>query len=137
MSRNKYAMRRSKMNKNTPYKSNFEYGTAQNLKKRRVKFKYESKKIKYVKPATTHTYTPDFELPNGIIVETKGKFTAEDRYKHLCVRESNPELDIRFVFQRAKQPIRKGSPTTYGDWATENGFKWADKEVPKEWIKEL
>jgi hypothetical protein len=38
------------------------------------------------------------------------------------VRARNPGLDIRIVFMNARKPIRKGSETSYGDWATANGF---------------
>ena len=58
------------------------------------------------------TYTPDFELPNGIIIESKGRFVAADRKKHLLVQKQHPELDIRFVFSNSKAKISKGSKTT-------------------------
>ena len=38
----------------------------------------------------------------------------------------------------AKSKIRKGSPTTYGEWATKKGFIWADwktQKIPKDWLK--
>lgn len=116
-----------------PFKSNFEYGIAVNLRKRKVKFEYESKRIGYTK---SHSYTPDFILPNGIIIEAKGRFTGEDRAKHLLIKEQHPEYDIRFVFQRAQQPLRKGSPKTYADWCDEHGYQWSDKTIPIKWIKE-
>ena len=99
-----------------------------------AKFQYESMKIKYQKKPST--YTPDIVLPNGIIVEIKGYFDAEDRAKHLLIQEQQPELDIRFVFQVAKKKIHKASPTTYADWATKHGFKYAEKLIPTEWINE-
>ena len=40
-------------------------------------------------------------LYNGIIIETKGRFTAADRRKHLLVRKQHPHLDIRFVFENS------------------------------------
>lgn len=108
---------------------------AKSLSRRKVKFEFETLKLKYLLPATWHIYTPDFILPNGIIIEAKGKLDVATRYKMEHVKKSNPELDIRFVFMRAKNPIRRGSKTTYGDWATKNGFPWADKEIPTEWLK--
>ena len=33
------------------------------------------------------TYTPDFVLPNGVIIETKGRFVAADRRKHLEIKK--------------------------------------------------
>lgn len=43
-------------------------------------------------------YLPDFRLPNGIYIETKGWFKSEDRKKHLLIKFQQPHLDIRFVF---------------------------------------
>lgn len=83
-----------------------------------------------------HTYIPDFVLPNGVLIEVKGYFPSEDRTKMRAVKDSHPELDIRFVFQRAKTKLNKESKTTYGDWADKYGFPWADREIPVEWIYE-
>lgn len=97
---------------------------------------YESTHIAYLVPETWHKYTPDFILPNGIIIEGKGIFEPEDRAKHLLVKKAYPELDIRFVFSSVKKPINPGSPTTVGAWCEKNGFKYADKVIPSEWFKE-
>lgn len=97
---------------------------------------FELVKIKYVVPSIERTYTVDFELPNGILVETKGKFEPVDRAKHLFIKLQHPDLDIRFVFQRPNEPISKGSKTTHAKWAEKHGFKWAAKLVPAPWIKE-
>jgi hypothetical protein len=75
-------------------------------------------------------------LDNGIFVETKGRFTASDRAKHILVKEQHPNLDIRFVFTNPNQRISKRSKTTYADWCDKNGFKYAHALVPVEWIKE-
>lgn len=101
---------------------------------------YETVKLPYTKPESQHTYTPDFPIttPKGTLrffIETKGIFTAEDRAKHLRVRECNPEVEIRFVFSRSKTPIYKGSKTTYGDWCDKHGFLYADKTIPADWLK--
>lgn len=101
-----------------------------------ISYKYEQLKIKYIKPESKHTYTPDIELPNGIIIESKGRFVVADRQKHLFVKEQHPELDIRFVFSNSKQRISKASTTTYADWCIRYSFKYADKAIPKEWIDE-
>jgi len=69
-------------------------------------------------------------------VETKGRFTLEDRKKHILVRRQHPDLDIRIVFQNPYTKIRKGSKTTYADWASKNGILWANKEIPDTWIAE-
>jgi hypothetical protein len=97
---------------------------------------YELLKVRYAVPLSFHTYTPDFELPNGIIVETKGMWENKDRVKHLLVKAQYPELDIRLVFTRAKTAIAPGAKTTCGQWADKHGFKWAEKLIPAEWAKE-
>ena len=117
------------------FRSGIEVKVAKQLEEAGIKVEYETTKIRYVQPETKHTYTPDFVLPNGIIIETKGRFVAADRKKHLLIQKQHPDLDIRFVFQRSQNTINKGSKTTYADWATKNGFLYADKEIPDEWLK--
>jgi hypothetical protein len=97
---------------------------------------FESHRVPFTEPAKNRHYTPDFVLPNGIVIETKGIFDAADRAKHLLVREQHPDLDIRIVFSNPNARISKGSPTTYAIWCGKNAFKFARKEVPKEWVDE-
>ncbi len=96
-----------------------------------MSFAYEELKVGYTKPCK---YTPDFVLSNGVILEAKGWWKPADRTKHLLVRRDNPELDIRFVFQRAKNTLSKQSKTTYADWCDKHGFLWCDREIPKSWL---
>jgi hypothetical protein len=116
------------------YRSGLEDVISKDLKDRGVDFGYETVKINW-KLVENKTYTPDFILPNGIIIESKGRFVPEDRKKHLKVREQNPKLDIRFVFSNSRNKIRKGSKTTYAMWCEKNNFLYADKRIPDEWIK--
>jgi hypothetical protein len=116
------------------YRSGLEEDLDNTLKAKGVDGEYEKHKIIYVKPATKHTYTPDFRLPNGIYIETKGRFVLADRQKHLIIKQQCPDLDIRFVFQNSKGKIRKGSKTTYADWCIKYGFLYADKDIPSEWF---
>lgn len=118
------------------YRSGLEERIAEQLDKLGVEYKYEEVKLKYIKPASEHIYTPDFVLPNGIIVETKGRFLALDRQKHLLVKKHNPTLDIRFVFSNSKAKISKTSRTTYAAWCDKYGFKYSDKTIPEEWLSE-
>lgn len=97
---------------------------------------YESVVIRYSKPEKRARYTPDFPLPNGIIVETKGRFLSEDRQKHKLVREQHPNLDIRFVFSNSRERLNKQSATTYADWCAQYGFQFADKLIPAAWLNE-
>jgi len=117
------------------FRSGLEERTSKYLKKLKVKFTYEKLKIKW-QDLRYRTYTPDFVLANGIIVETKGRFIVSDRQKHLMIKEQHPDLDIRFVFSNPNSKLYKGSKTTYADWCDKHGFKWAKEEIPLEWIKE-
>lgn len=117
------------------YRSGLEDRISEQLKSLGVDFTYEVLKLKY-EVNETRTYTPDFKLPNGIIVESKGRFVAADRKKHLLVKQQHPSLDIRFVFSNSKAKISKGSKTSYADWCNKNGFTYAEKLIPKEWIDE-
>jgi hypothetical protein len=118
------------------FKSGLEEIISQQIESQGIKVEYETEKVPYIIPASNHTYSPDFKLPNGIRVETKGRFVAADRKKHLLVKEHNPHLDIRFVFSNSKNKISKKSKTTYGDWCEKNGYKYADKIIPIEWCLE-
>lgn len=101
-----------------------------------IRVRFEMFRISYEVPASAHHYTPDFELPNGIIIETKGIFETTDRAKHILIKSQHPGLDIRFVFSNSNAKIYKGSPTTYGDWCEAHGFRYSDKVIPAEWLKE-
>jgi hypothetical protein len=116
------------------YRSGLEDRISKQLKAAKVPVKYEEMKIVY-QVNETRKYTPDFELPNGIIIESKGRFVQADRKKHLLIKKQHPELDIRFVFSNSRARIYKGSKTTYGMWCDKHGFLYADKLIPKEWIK--
>tara|TARA_B110000495_G_C22622744_1_gene370977 strand:- start:126 stop:527 length:402 start_codon:yes stop_codon:yes gene_type:complete len=118
------------------YRSGLEHKTAEMLKKKKVKYTYEETKIKW-EDYRIRKYTPDFILHNGIVIETKGRFTREDRRKHLAIkRQYGKEYDIRFVFSNSRSKLDKGAKSTYGEWCTKNGFLYADKEIPQEWIDE-
>ena len=67
------------------YRSGLEDKIATYLKDNKIKFLYEKVKIEW-EDLAYRTYTPDFILPNGIIIETKGIFTVSDRRKHLCIQ---------------------------------------------------
>lgn len=118
------------------FRSGLEEDIARKLTLKGVGFLFEERVINYTKPSRVSKYTPDFELPNGIIIESKGRFITADRQKHLLVKAQHPDLDIRFVFSNSRARISKRSTTTYGMWAEKHGFLYADKEIPDAWIKE-
>ena len=117
------------------YRSGLEKVVAEYLKQNKKNFRYEDLKIEW-KDLRYRTYTPDFILDNGIIVETKGIFDNEDRRKHLAVREQHPELDIRLVFSNAKAKLYKGSKTTYAMWCEKNNFLYSHRVIPPDWLEE-
>ena len=115
------------------FRSGLEQDNAAYLRKNKVTFTYEEDRIKYItKP---RTYTPDFVLGNGVVIETKGRFMPSDRTKHLLIKEQHPELDIRFVFSNSRTRLSKRSKTTYGQWCEKHGFQYSDKIIPLEWTK--
>ena len=117
------------------FRSGLEKRTADFLNKRKVKFRYEEVKLKW-QDLRMRTYTPDFVLSNGIIIETKGRFISSDRTKHLFVKAQHPELDIRFVFSNPRAKLYKGAKSSYGDWCDKHGFQYARETIPVEWLKE-
>lgn len=129
----KQADRRGRLN---GYRSGLEGTIAEQIASHGAEVLFETLKVPYVIPESLHRYTPDFLLPNNIIIEGKGIFDAQDRAKHLLIKAQHPELDIRFVFTRSKAPITPGSKTTMAEWCMKFGFKYADKTIPEAWFHE-
>ena len=117
------------------YRSGLEEATVVWLKERQSKVCYEELKIEW-EDLKYRTYTPDFELDNGIIIETKGMFSADDRRKHLEIQKQHPTLDIRFVFSNANSRLYKGAKSRYRDWCDKHGFMWAHRVIPEGWLLE-
>lgn len=118
------------------YRSGLEDYISDTLKAMSVVFEYEQSKIDYLVPASKHKYTPDFKLPNGTFIETKGRWTAQDRQKHKLIKEQHPEVDIKFIFSNPNEKISKGSKTSYADICDKNGWDyigWKDP-IPKQWL---
>lgn len=118
------------------YRSGLEDKVADQLRSLSIPVHYEATKIRYTPPLKTKTYSPDFILPNGIIIETKGRFVTADRQKHKHIKAEYPRLDIRFVFSNPNNRISKTSRTSYGAWCADHGFTYAAKLIPREWLKE-
>lgn len=121
------------------YRSGLEDKVSRQIADAGLVVNYETDKITYVWPERTSTYTPDFKLPKKggfFYVETKGRWTVEDRQKHLLLRQQHPDLDIRFVFSNQNAKLYKGSPNRYCDWCTKHGFLFANRTIPKEWLAE-
>ena len=120
------------------YRSGSEKKTGDLLDSLSVSYSFEPHYINYTW-LEYKKYLPDFILPNGIILEVKGRFKLEDRKKHLFIRETYPELDIRFVFDNPNNKLNKGGKSTYADWCIKNNFlfcKNSDHQVIEEWTNE-
>lgn len=130
-----FGKRNFKISHSKDYRSGLEEKVQEDLKQASIDAEYESIKIEW-EDLCYRKYTPDFLLPNGIIIETKGQFTAKDRRKHVLVKEQHPHLDIRFVFTRSNSRLSKQSKTTYADWCIKQGFLYADKKIPEDWLIE-
>ena len=97
-----------------------------------VKYEYESTKIPYI---IRHNYTPDFLLPNGVYLECKGYWEPEDRRKIKAVKEANPDMDLRMVFQAPFNTISKKSKTTYAQWCEKLNIPWTSyANIPLDWL---
>ena len=118
------------------FRSGLEDLNAQVLIDAGVNVEYEEYKLKYSQPEKLRTYTPDFILPNGIIIETKGRFITSDRQKHLHIKSCWKHLEVRFVFSNANTKISKKSKTSYANWCEHKGFIWAHQTIPARWLKE-
>jgi hypothetical protein len=137
------------------FRSLLEKDAAEKLTAHGVPYGFESQYITYTVPSREAKYLPDFSFEGcPIILEPKGRFggsyefkgkrmgnskdaAVKERQKFVLLKEQHPEWDIRFIFSKAKTPIYPGSPTSYGKWATDHGFKWAEKVVPDAWIEEI
>lgn len=117
------------------YRSGLEKEAAAFLSERQQQVLYEKLKVEW-EDLRYRTYTPDFELDNGILIETKGIFDNDDRRKHIAIKEQHPELDIRFVFSNANAKLYKGAKSRYCDWCDKNGFMWSNRVIPEEWLTE-
>ena len=117
------------------YRSGLEHKLSIYLDEHKVKYDYEYIKIEW-EDLAYRTYTPDFVLDNGIIIETKGRFMAADRRKHIAIKKQHPKLDIRFVFTNSKAKLSKGAKSSYADWCIKHGFRYYDRIIPEEWLKE-
>lgn len=122
------------------YKSGLEETISRQIEDAGLVVRYEQDKINYVWPERASVYTPDFALPSSdggvFFLETKGRWTVDDRHKHLLIKQQHPDLDIRFVFSNQNSKLYKGSPTTYAQWCDKHGFRYANRTIPEAWLEE-
>ena len=126
-----------RMVKLMPTKGTFEARVISDLDERGVSYRYEPEKLAYY---VERHYIPDLAV-GTMIVELKGYFRQDAQRKMKAVKAQHPQLDVRFVFQKADATIqgakkrKDGSKMTCAEWAERNGFQWAEGTVPEEWIK--
>ena len=130
-----YTAKHYKVARRLGFRSGLEVEISDFLKKLSVPFIYEGIKIEW-EDLAYRFYTPDFVLPKGIIIESKGFFTVADRRKHIEIQRQHPKLDIRFVFANENSKLRKGSKTSYAKWCEKNNFKFCHRVIPEKWLKE-
>ena len=114
------------------FRSRLEEKVADLLVELGVKYEYESTKIPY---QIQYNYTPDFLLPNGVYLETKGYWDAADRRKIKAVKTLHPDLDLRMVFQSPFNKISKRSKTSYAQYCDKLNIPWCSfTNIPIDWL---
>jgi hypothetical protein len=108
---------------------------AANIEGKPIDAQYEVDTFKY-QVYEIRKYTPDWTVHrtngNPIYLEYKGVLDGPTRKKMKLMKQQHPDIDIRFIFEKASNKIYRGSKTTYGEWATQHGFKWEDNVMPKD-----
>jgi hypothetical protein len=57
-------------------------------------------------------------------------------FRNILIKKQHPNLDIRFVFTNSRSKLSKVSKSSYGQWCTKHGFKYHDRIIPEDWLKE-
>lgn len=133
--------RRIKFSVPEPYRSWFEVDIAIDALARDLTFEYEKEMVPWVEPAMVRKYSPDFfvekESKELLIVEAKGRWTAQDRKKICFVLEQHPDIDLRMLFERDNTLSRSPKSKHYSEWCDKKGIKWAvGRSIPEAWINE-
>jgi hypothetical protein len=123
------------------YRSGLELKISDQITENNYPLCYETETLSYTVPEQQSKYTPDFILTKKsgelMYIETKGRWTAIDRKKMKHVLQSNPNIDLRIIFQNPNQRISKTSKTTYESYAKKLGIKHvAKRDIPAEWFAE-
>jgi hypothetical protein len=96
-----------------------------------VYWEYEQRKYNLVIP---RSYTPDFVLGNGVVLEVKGYFDQEDRRLIKLFKEQHPDVDIRMVLQKPHQKLTKSGRMTYATWCDRYNVPWCEGPcLPRDW----
>lgn len=113
------------------FRSGFEGKVADHLNAAGVNWEYEQYKYDLLIP---RSYTPDFVLSNGVVLEVKGYFDAEDRRLIKLFKEQHPSVDIRMVLQKPHQKLTKTGSMTYARWCDKYSVPWCEGPIiPSSW----
>ena len=107
-------------------RNKFEKRIYDTLKKKKIKFKYESERIPYL---IAGHYVPDFILhtrSGKLYIETKGYFRPEAKRRMAAVKKLNPKLDIRILFYSFSKSSIK--------WCEKYNFPYAIGDIPEDWL---
>ena len=137
----KKGRRRLKLPCPPPYRSWFEVDIAIDALERGIEFEYEKEHIIWIEPEKVRKYNPDYFVYRRdgslIVVEAKGRWTAEDRKKICFVTEQNPDLDLRMLFERDNTLSKSPKSKKYTEWCAMKGIKCAvGRAVPQRWLDE-
>lgn len=125
------------MTKTPNFRSKFEEAIWDAAKRSRKSLQHEPHYISYIMKGS---YLPDFviETRSGktIYVEAKGYLDAAACKKMKAVKATNPDLDIRFVFQNANGKRNKRAKLKNWEWAERHGFPWHEGTIPLSWWRE-
>jgi hypothetical protein len=100
---------------------------------------YHPCKLDYTKPATQHTYEPDWSLNMGrktIYIEAKGRFVDRNEYmKYIYVRDClKKNEELVFLFMKPNTPMpgarrrKDGTIRTHAEWAEKEDFRWFSEQ---------
>lgn len=114
------------------FRSGFEGQVAKHLTASGNQWSYESQSFDLLIP---RSYTPDFFLDNGVVLEVKGYFDAEDRRLIKLFREQHSDVDLRMVLQKPHQKLTKTGRMTYATWCDKYNVPWCEGSlIPKSWL---
>ncbi len=129
------------------YESKWEEKLAKGVMK---DYEYHPDPIAYTKPATDHTYRPDWKVEGAgeffgytLYVEAKGRFREmSEAKKYIHVRESLEECEgLIFLFQKphvalpGAKPRKNGTKRSHAEWAEANGFKWYSEDTIDNYLR--
>jgi hypothetical protein len=146
--------------------SDYERAVVDDLIDRGISYEYETARFDYSTPVTKghceacgeqskrvvqrRYRTLDITLPNGIVVEVKGKFPSPIRTLMRHIVRCNSGADIRMIFMRDNWLVAKTKKRKYSDWCRTVGIPCAVGDprenpgtiaygvggIPQEWIDE-